>query len=164
MITIKIASAYAFVFATALSISGCQDILDEDGTTLAYSKCVDRAKTQNLQPNTSKLYCTNKHQKDISIETGGTAEYVYTTEPWFYGNVVNNSRGYIVTSFVIIIVAGDNKTVDSKSFGDMWIEPMDKSSFTFHNNELKSIPDKSAGLSVSWTWRIENVKGIKIKI
>lgn len=158
-------SIYIFsICAASLCLSGCQDLLEEDGTTSAYTKCIERAKAQSLQDHTSKTYCRNKHQKDIVITTGGTAEYVYTSEPWFYGNITNNSKTYIITSFTIVINASDKKTVERKSFEGMWIEPADKSSFTFNNSELMYKPPKSTDPDISWGWAIENVKGIKIKI
>jgi hypothetical protein len=157
-------SYLAFSTALVCATGACQDMFEQDGTTVSYKKCVETGKAQGLQEYTYNSYCRNKNQKVAPIGATGTAIYYFLGGPIFSGEITNTSKDYVITSYTIIIDASDKKTRESKTFDGVWIEPSSKGYFSFGGDDLSFKPDAANNPAGSWQWNIQGTQGIKIKI
>lgn len=152
-----------------LSLANCQAALDalDDGTTVGFQKCLERGKEQSLETYTVRKFCIDKHERKVVVDLGGRAGWISAYSPdgkySFQGDVINNSKEFIVTKYEILLsreVAGNSQR---KVFEHRWIEPSNSDHFAFSVDDIVNYPS-SNNLSRDGSWSILAVYGIRIKI
>lgn len=157
---------YVLLAASTLVLGGCDSDLVQmfyKGTTKAFAACMDQAKKQStLSDSTAKAVCVEKHSVEIAAKLGGTAGYNRSFGSiWFTGNVINESKDTVVTSFSVVIMRKDKPEGEFRTFDNQWIEPGQSQGFSIH--DLQYANDERLDISNgSFSWSAEMPKGLKV--
>ena|SRR5689334_23869682 len=151
----------ALLVAMALFLGACDaDTLLETtwykGTTRGFSICKKTVELKGLTD--PALTCLERHQRSMAGNSvTGVASKSSFYEPQnvgaWGGEVKNNSKTEVVTSFTITLVSRtDPDTILlASTFANRWIEPDSRAEFEFVEKS------KEKGI-----WKVSEVKGIKV--
>jgi len=147
-------------------LAGCG--LEEEfyaGTTKGFAICKKNAEAQgSVSPTTIRVMCTKKHERSLDgVEIAGSARFTGVNEfekgLRFVGNFVNKESDVIVTGISVSIMPNDGEQV-TREVNGTWIEPGRSGSFSFTDLPY---PQDVLIKKESYTWWVDEVKGIKVR-
>jgi hypothetical protein len=128
------------------------------GTTKGFNTCKKAAEREGLTGPALTARCLESHEQPMADNSvTGVASFASFYEPQnigsWGGEVKNNSKTEVVTSFTITLVSRTDPDMIllARTFSNRWIEPSDRAKFEFFEKS------KEKGV-----WKVSEVKGIKI--
>jgi hypothetical protein len=151
-----------FVIAFLLAACNADNLLEASwykGTTKGFHICKMAADREGARDPALTTHCLERHQRSMAegsvTEVASTATFYepQNTMSWG-GEIRNNSKTHVVTSFAISLVSRTDPHTKllMKTFSDQWIEPGGRGRFEIFE------PKKERGI-----WNVSDVKGIEVR-